>query len=62
VIGVATAMILIALGILGFLMFGLEDCIQAWHNGRTQTRTVELQIEQEKTKRAQLGNDNQRQS
>jgi hypothetical protein len=53
------AALVVAFGILLFLMFGLQECLETWQNGKTKAKQLELDIEREKTKQAELGNNKQ---
>lgn len=51
------AAIIVAFGILMFLIFGLEDCIKAWQNGKVRAEEEKTKQEELKLKRARLEHD-----
>jgi hypothetical protein len=55
---VAEAAVILALALAAFFVFGLfQDCLEAWQNGKAKVKQLELEIEREKTKQAELGNN-----
>jgi hypothetical protein len=56
---VAEAAVIIAFGVLLFLVFGLQECIEAWLKGKANVEAQKTRQEELKLERAKLEHDKQ---